>query len=118
MGQWRYVWVTLLPLAWLVSVTMTASAQKIFHPNPEIGFWANARQLSEQVAAGSIAADKVVEAQRLIFNYRLDAVVTGVFALLVLLILIESARHWCLYALGRRQPVLNEAPMVLSRITA
>jgi carbon starvation protein len=117
MGQWRYVWATLMPLSWLVVVTMTASAQKIFHPNPEIGFWANARQLSERLANRAVAPDKIVETHRLIFNYRLDAVVTAVFAALVLLILVESARHWWLYAVGRRRPVLHEAPMVLSRLT-
>jgi len=26
--------------AWLVMVTMTASCQKVFHPNPRIGFLA------------------------------------------------------------------------------
>jgi len=118
MGRWRYVGVTLAPLGWLVAVTMTASAQKIWHPDPRLGFLAHARSLSEQLAAGSISAARVAETQRLIFNDRLDAAVTAVFASLVLLILAESARHWWLYAAGRRQPVLNEAPMELSRLPA
>lgn len=118
MGKTRYVWVTLLPLGWLASVTMTASAQKIFHPNPRIGFLAHARSLVEQVAAGTIPADRIALTERLIFNDRLDAVVTTVFASLVLLILIESGRHWWLYIFGRKQPVLNEAPMVLSKLPA
>ena len=118
MRKTRYVWVTLAPLAWLVTVTMTASWQKLFQPNPRIGFLAHARALSEQLAAGAIPAARIAETQRLLFNDRLDAVVTGVFAALVLLILLESARNWWLYALGRKQPVLTEAPVVLSRITA
>ena len=118
MGKTRYVWVTLLPLAWLASVTMTASAQKIFHPHPRIGFLAHARSLAEQLAASTIPADRIALTERLIFNDRLDAVVTTVFASLVLLILIESGRHWWLYVFGRKQPVLNEAPMVLSKLPA
>jgi carbon starvation protein len=118
MGKTRYVWVTLLPLGWLAAVTMTASAQKIFHPNPRIGFLAHARTLGEQLAAGTIPVDRVALTERLIFNDRLDAVVTSVFASLVLLILIESGRHWWLYVFGRKQPVLNEAPMVLSKLPA
>ncbi len=118
MGKGRLVWVTLVPLGWLVAITMTASAQKIWHPNPRIGFLAHARQLVEQLAAGTVPAAKVAETQRLIFNDRLDAVVTAVFAMLVLLILAESGRHWWLYAFGRKQPVLSEAPMELSRLPA
>jgi len=117
MNQARYAWVTLAPLAWLATVTMTASYQKIFDPDPHLGFWAQARHLTELIATGTIPAAKIAETQHLIFNNRLDAVVTGIFALLVVLILAESARHWVLYAAGARAPVLTEAPMELSRIS-
>ncbi len=115
MGKLRYTWVTLAPLVWLVVVTMTASYQKIFHPSPRIGFLAHAGSLAEQLAAGAIPVEKIVETQRLIFNDRLDAVVTGIFAVLVAVILIESGRHWWMYAFGRKEPALNEAPMQVSK---
>ncbi len=118
MGKARFMWVTLTPLAWLVAVTMTASVQKIWHANPRIGFLAHAQMLAGQVAAGTIAPERVAETQRLIFNDRLDAVVTGVFAALVLVILVESARQWWLYLVGRKEPVLQEAPMEVSRLAA
>ncbi len=118
MGKEKFAWVTLAPLAWLVSVTMTASYQKILHPDPRIGFLAHARLLAEQLATGTIAADSVAVTRRLIFNDRLDAAVTAVFALLVVVILVESSRHWWLYAFGEKRPVLTEAPTELSRLTA
>ena len=118
MGKSRFAWVTLLPLGWLVSITMTASAQKIWSSNPHIGFLAQARQLVEELAAGHVPASQVLATQRLIFNNRLDAVVTLLFASLVLVIVAESGRHWWLYAFGGKQPALSEAPMEPSRLTA
>ncbi len=118
MGKKRFVWVTLLPLGWLVSITMTASGQKVWSPNPRIGFLAHARQLVGELAAGHVPASQVLATERLIFNDRLDAVVTLLFASLVLLIVAESGRHWWLYAFGGKKPVLREAPMEPSRLTA
>jgi carbon starvation protein len=99
-------------------VTLTASAQKVFHPDPSIGFLSHARHLGKQLAEAKIPAAQIAASQRQIFNDRLDAVVTGIFASLVLLILADAGRQWWLYARGRRKPVLNEAPMVVSRVTA
>jgi carbon starvation protein len=118
MGKKRFAWVTLLPLGWLVSITMTASAQKIWSSNPRIGFLAHARQLVEELAAGHVPASQVLAAERLIFNDRLDAVVTLLFASLVLLIVAESGRQWWLYAFGGKKPALREAPIEPSRLTA
>ena len=118
MGKGRFVLVTLLPLVWLVSATMTASYQKIWSPEPALGFLAHARFLSEQMAAGAIAADKIGGNARLMFNDRLDAMVTLVFASLVIVMLIESGRNWWLYASGRKRIVLNEGRVELSRLTA
>src|SRR5256884_663744 len=83
MHRAKYALVTLAPLTWLVVVTFTASWHKIFDSDPRVGFLSQARPL---VAAGG--------SSRLIFNNRLDAVVTGVLIVMVALILLESARQW------------------------
>ncbi len=118
MNKVRYAWITLAPLSWLVAVTMTASWQKIWHSDPHIGFLAHAQMLAHRLASGAVPAAQVVEVQRLVFNDRLDAAVTFIFAALVVLILIESGRNWWLYALGRREPELKEAPVKLSQLPA
>ncbi len=115
MGRLRYLWVTLAPTMWLVAVTMTASFQKIFSAEPRIGFWAHARQLQEQVAAGLVPAAQVAEAQRWIFNDQMNTVVTAVLAGLVLLVVGSAAWEWVKLLSGRREHDLQETPYVATQ---
>ncbi len=112
MGKLRWVWVTLVPMAWIVIITMTASYQKIFDSNPRIGFLAYANALTAQLAAGKIPADKIAEASRLIFNQRLDAAVTSALALMILVLLVEACWQWYAILSRRKVAVLHEAPYV------
>ena len=105
MGKARYAAVTLIPLVWLVSATFTASWQKIFDPNPRIGFLSHARQLA--VAGGN---------PQLIFNDRLDAAVTGLLIFMVVLILIESVVLWWGVVSGRKEARVKESPFVPTRL--
>jgi carbon starvation protein len=115
MKRLRWIWVTLAPMAWLVAVTMTASYQKIFDRNPNLGFLSKANSLASQIAAGQIPAAKIAETHRLIFNQRLDAAVTGVLALMILVLLVEAFRQWYAILSGRREAVLHEAPYVATK---
>jgi carbon starvation protein len=109
-GKLRWLWVTVLPMIWLVIITMTASYQKIFSPNPRIGFLSFTRALAAQLAAGRIPAAKIVETQRIIFNQRLDAVVTAVLALMILVLIAEATVQWFLLLTKRKPATLHEAP--------
>jgi carbon starvation protein len=109
-GKLRWLWVTLLPMLWLVIITMTASYQKIFSTNPRIGFLAFTRALAAQLAAGRVPAAKIVETQRIIFNQRLDAVVTAVLALMILVLIAEAAVQWFLLLTKQKPATLHEAP--------
>ncbi|MBZ5499809.1 MAG: carbon starvation protein A [Acidobacteriia bacterium] len=114
MNKARFAWVTLIPMVWLVLATQTAGYQKMFYPDPRVGFLAEAERLSGLLAGGMIPAAQVASTERLIFNNRLDAAVTALFALLVLVIVLDSAREW-LAILGRRKvPVLRESEYVAS----
>ena len=118
MGRLRWIWVTLLPMAWLVVITMTASYQKIFHSNPRIGFLAYANALAAQIAAGKIPTEKIAETQRLIFNQRLDAAVTAVLASMILVLIVEALGQWYSILSRRKQPVLHESPYVATKWAA
>jgi carbon starvation protein len=112
MGRRRYVWVTLLPMAWLVTITLTASYQKIWHADPRIGFLAQASALQGQLDAGTVAPERVVATQRIIFNNNLDAAVTALFAILLFLLLAEAVFEWAQLLLGRKAAQVHEAPHV------
>ena len=115
MGRSKWIWVTLLPMAWLVIITMTASYQKIFSANARIGFLAQANTMAAQLAAGKIAAAKLADTQRLIFNLRLDAVVTAVLAAMILVLLVEALGQWYAILSRGKEPVLQETPYIATQ---
>ena len=111
--------ITLIPLVWLVVVTFTASAEKIWNSDPRIGFLAQAQALAEKMpglqkaldsantageATAMDTAEKAMRANRTLqFNNVLDAVVAGIFLALVIAIVWLSLREWFLL-LSRRKP--------------
>jgi carbon starvation protein len=100
MGKARYLWVTLLPLVWLLAVTMTAGWMKIFSADPRLGF---------------LSAANAASTARQALNAHVDAAVTAVFLVLVAVIVLANARVWWLLLAGRRAPDLREEPFVASR---
>jgi carbon starvation protein len=118
MGRLRWIWVTLLPTAGLVIITMTASYQKIFSTNPRIGFLSYANILAGQIAAGKIPADKLADTQRLIFNQRMDAGVTAVLAVMILVLIVEALFQWYSLLAHRGEHPLHEIPYVQTRWAA
>ncbi len=117
MGHARRIWVTLVPMVWLVIVTMTASYQKIFDPSPRLGFLAQARVLAGQISSGGIPAAQIATTERLIFNNRLDAVVTGVLAAMVVVLAVEAILGWIVILRGGESAALHEAPYVATQWT-
>ena len=112
MGKQRYAWVTLLPLTWLVVVTMTAAFTKIFSSDPRLGFLAHARRFSDLLAQGTVppGVRSAADATRIIWNDRVDAAVAAFFAVAVLVILADSAREWLSVLQGRKPAVSSEVP--------
>jgi carbon starvation protein len=111
----KYMWITCVPLVWLVGATFTAAWQKIFSPVPAIGFLAQADRL-EAVLQSVNGTDAATQA--LIFNARLDAAVCGLFLVLVAVILVDSVRVWAGILAGSGDRRLREAPFVVSRLQA
>jgi carbon starvation protein len=124
--------ITLIPLVWLLAVTFTAGLEKIFHPDPRIGFLAQAKGLKVKidechqmerilVRRESVAdfSEKLQAAQAelpknrtLYVNNLLDAAVAGIFLLLVTVIVVMSLREWLLLLSLRKPAVLHETEPV------
>ncbi len=127
-GRPVFALVTLIPLLWLLAVTMTAGVEKIFHPNPKIGFLAQIKVLDEKVpaleqalatartgadATAISAAEKALHSNRVLrFNNGLDAVVAGTFLILVVMILLLSIREWILLLARKKLAQLRESEPV------
>jgi carbon starvation protein len=112
MGKARYAWVTILPLAWLTLVTMAAGWDKLFSPDPKLGFLSHARILQGQLAAGTLPAlvKTASDARRMLFNDYLDAAVAAFFMISVVVILADSFREWTAVLGGRKPIVSTEVP--------
>jgi carbon starvation protein len=103
--------VTLVPTAWLLVTTLTAGWQKIFSSDPRVGFIALAERFSNAAAEGKVLAPakSVAEMQRVAFNNYLDAVVCGVFVVLVLALCVFTVKA-CLQAWRQTRPTAVETP--------
>lgn len=86
MKREKYLWIPLVPTAWLLICTLTAGWQKLFHPDPKIGFIANARKFADAAARGEVLAPakSMDDMSRVIFNNYLDAGLCALFVLVVL----------------------------------
>lgn len=114
----KYMWITGIPLVWLVIVCFTAGWEKIFSDLPRVGFLAEATKLQTAIDAGTMAASKIADTQTQILNDRLDAALCGMFLVLVTIILIDSIRTWVGVLSGSKSDHTEESPFVLTQLTA
>ncbi|MER7011554.1 carbon starvation CstA family protein [Saccharopolyspora sp. NPDC000359] len=120
-GRAKYAWVTLVPLAWDAAVTLTASWQKIFSADPKIGFFAQRAAYQAALDAGETSkgtAHTVEEMQKVVVNSTVDGVLSILFAVLILIVLVDAVRVW-IKALRASEPLpTTEEPHVESELWA
>ena len=109
-GKARYAWVTVVPLLFLTTVTFTAGLMKLFSANAG-GFLPTIRNLEAKLAAG-LEGPALAAAKTSLMNARIDVGVTGLFLVLVAVIVLGSARECWLLLSGRKPRVLLENPRV------
>ena len=111
-GKLKYAWVTILPLAWLVTITSTAAWQKILSDDIRVGFFAAANDLSQKLAAGVFPPEKAAVAPQLIFNQHLDAYLTMFFVAILWVVIADMLRTAYRSATGKSVLPLSEVPYV------
>jgi carbon starvation protein len=113
MKRQQFAWVTILPTTWLVVCTVTAGLEKVFSPNTQVGFVSHAQKFSAAAASGSVLAPakSLHEMSRIIFNDYIDATLAGLFAAIVLLMVIYGVIQ-CRRALSNPESTAIEIGMV------
>jgi carbon starvation protein len=111
MHKTKYLFVTLVPLCFMCAVTFSAGCLKVFSPHPRLGFLSGAQSLLRE-ASGMIDIAKAADLTRQAGVWRFDALVAVFFLILVLAIVLGSARQWWQLIRGTRRVVLHENEFV------
>jgi carbon starvation protein CstA len=109
MKRQRYAWVTIVPATWLVLCTVTAGVEKVFSPNPAVGFVSHAARFQAALADGKVLAPakSLAEMGRVVFNDYVDATLAGLFAALVVVMVVFGVIH-CRRAMGNPRNTTSE----------
>lgn len=89
-NNFRWLWIIVVPLAFVSVVTVTASLLKIFSPVTAVGYWANHMAFRNALAAGetSFGNAKTVEAmQAVVRNTFVQGTLSIIFVTLTLIVL-------------------------------
>ena len=111
-GKLKFSWVTGGPLAWLAIVTTVAAWQKVFSPDPNLGFFSGAADLARKLASGALPAAQAAVAPKLILNQQIDGWLTVIFTLIVWLVIADMLRVALRAARGLPTLASSEAPFV------
>ncbi|VVE63525.1 carbon starvation protein A [Pandoraea captiosa] len=107
----RFAWVTILPTLWLLACTLTAGWQKMFDPDPKVGFLAHAAKYQAALADGKLLAPakSAAQMQQIVFNDYVDATLAGVFMFVVVSVAVFGLRT-ILVARRNNKPTAKETP--------
>jgi carbon starvation protein len=91
-GRLKYAWITAVPLAWDLVVTMTASWQKVFSSDPKVGYFAQRNLYADALDNGEVLAPATDAGQmeRVVANSTLNGILQAIFALLVLVVVANA----------------------------
>jgi carbon starvation protein len=113
-GYIRWVWIPAIPLFWDLTVTLTASWQKIFSGDPAVGYWTQRHQYQAAKAAGKTAfgsAKNPHQIDAVIRNMFIDGTLSIVFALLVIIVFVTGVMMAIRVIRGGGSPLSEDEPV-------
>ena len=119
-GKLKWAWVTGIPLAWDVAVTLTASWQKVFSDVPTLGFFAQRDRFQEALDNGEVLppAQNLDDMRSVVTNSTVDGVLAALFAILIIIVILDASRVWVKAARAREPLPSTEAPFEESHLWA
>jgi carbon starvation protein len=118
MGMLKWAWIPGIPLLWDLTVTLTASWQKIFSGDPKLGYWTQHFQYRDARDAGKTALGAAKNPDQLsdvIRNTFIQGTLSILFATVVLIVVASAIVMTIRSLRGRGRPLAVETP-VPSRI--
>lgn len=118
-GWVKYAWIPAIPLVWDLTVTMTASWQKIFSADPKLGYWKQHSlcQAAKDAGKGCLTAKTPEQVDTAIRNTFIQGSLSIIFAVLVLIVAVVGALV-CFRAWRRGGSETTESPEEPSKIFA
>lgn len=119
-GRLKWAWITGVPLAWDVAVTLTASYQKVFSDDVKVGFFAQRNKYQTGIDAGKVLppAKNMDDMHTVVTNATVDGVLSVLFAVLILIVLADAARTSLKAVADPGSVRLSEVPWTESKIVA
>jgi carbon starvation protein len=98
-GKTAYVWISAVPAAWILLITLYASSLKLFSVDPKIGFLAHAKKYGQGLAEGKVLppTQSLGQMQQVVFNDYVNAGMTIIFIAVVLSVLGFACHSMWLY---------------------
>jgi carbon starvation protein len=119
-GRLKWAWITAVPLAWDVAVTLTASWQKVFSDDPKLGFFSQRDTFKEARDNGEVLppAKSLDDMDAVVTNSTVDGILAALFAVLIIIVILDASRIW-VKAIRAREPLpTTEAPFEESKLFA
>jgi carbon starvation protein len=95
-GKAKWAWVPGIGLAWDLVATMTASWQKVLSSDPKIGYFEQRSTFQAAIDKGELLAPAkdMGQMQTIVTNSTVNGVLQSVFALLVLVVVLNAVVIW------------------------
>jgi len=95
-GKIKYAFITVIPMLFVVFNTSFGGLQKIFHPNPQIGFLSHAKFLNDLILSNNLPSTipSIDIARRVIFNDYLNVIVLSIYITIVFIVFLIALNRW------------------------